>query len=113
VQELGTSEQVPALLAFDESAIAEAVANAEQRLRFEKLPVEPEELRVTLHCDSRGTPRVLFVINATERAVVGKVASAGAYQAEDLLDGSIFRASVGALTLEVLPRTARMLELHH
>jgi beta-galactosidase len=113
VQALGESSVVPALLHFDAAAIAGAVAEAEARLGLEKLAVEPEDLRVTLHCDNRGTPRVLFVINATEHPVIGKVGSAGAYQAEDLLDGSIFRASVGALTVEVQPRTARILELSH
>jgi beta-galactosidase len=113
LQELGDAGPVPALLPFDAGAIARAVAQAEAALGLEKLVVEPDELRVTLHCDKRGTPRVLFVINAGEKPVVGKVTAVGAHQAEDLLDGSIFRASVGALTLELLPRTARMLELSH
>jgi beta-galactosidase len=109
--DLGRSGQVPGLLPFDKKAIADAVAHARDTLELCTLPVEPEDLRVTLHRDVRGTPRVLFVINATERETTGRVSLAGAYEAEDLLDGSIFRASVGALTLELPPRTARMLFL--
>ena len=109
--DLGPPGPVPGLLPFDEAAIANAVAHARDTLGLDTLPVEPNDLRVTLHRDNRGTPRVLFVINATERETTGRVTAAGAYEAEDLLDGSIFRASVGALTLELPPRTARMLLL--
>jgi beta-galactosidase len=102
---------VPALLAFDEGAIVRAVAQAQVRLELPTIAVAPTDIRVTLHQDRRGTPRVLFVINATSRAIDAKVGAAGAFEAEDVLDGSRFRATVGAFELPVAPRSVRMLEL--
>jgi hypothetical protein len=55
---------------------------------------------------------VLFAINATERELEATVRAPVAMQAEDLLDGSVFRAnSERAFELVLPPRTARMLEL--
>ncbi|HSU38914.1 MAG TPA: hypothetical protein VLJ38_05070, partial [Polyangiaceae bacterium] len=68
-------------------------------------------IRVTLHEDERGTPRVLFVINATPETIDAKVAAAGAFEAEDVLDGARFRANVGSFELPVAARSVRMLEL--
>ena len=75
------------------------------------LHVEPSDVRITLHSDARGVPRVLFAINATEHAIEAKVTAAGAREGLDVLDGTLFRATVGRFELTLPPRTVRMLEL--
>ena len=103
---------VPAFLPFEEGAIRAAVAAARAKLDLPTLPVSHEDVRVTLHRDARGVARVLFAINATERELHTTVRAPVAMQAEDLLDGSVFRAnSDRAFDLVLPPRTARMLEL--
>jgi len=111
VLETAPGDPVPALLPFDAGAIARAVLEARQRLDLPTLHVEPSDVRITLHSDERGVPRVLFVLNATERAIEAKVTAAGAHEGVDVLDGAHFRATVGRFELAVPPRTVRMLEL--
>ncbi|HTQ07977.1 MAG TPA: beta-galactosidase [Polyangiaceae bacterium] len=106
-----SSGVVPALLPFDEAAVLHAVAEAQIRLELPTLFAEPADIRVTLHRDAAGTPRVLFVINATPHPIAAKVTSAGASDAEDALDGTRFRATVGVFELPVAARSVRMLEL--
>jgi len=91
--------------------VVRAVADAQVRLELPTLFVEPADIRVTVHRDAEGVPRVLFVINATPRPIEAKVTSAGASEGEDVLDGSRFRATVGVFELPVAPRSVRMLEL--
>jgi beta-galactosidase len=104
-------DAVPALLPFDEAAIVRAVVEARQRLELPVLSVEPAEVRLTLHSDKRGTPRVLFAINATQHEITAKTTAAGAREGHDVLDGAVFRATVGAFELTLPPRSVRMLEL--
>jgi hypothetical protein len=66
---------------------------------------------VTLHCDKRGTPRVLFAINATEGGLASRIDAVGARRAVDLIDGSVFLPRSGRLDVELAPRSVRMLEL--
>jgi len=87
------------------------VAGARRELELAGLACDPDEARVTLHCDKKGTPRVLFVINATERGFSSRVGSVGARGAADLLDGSAFRSRAGRFDVELAPRSVRMLEL--
>ncbi len=102
---------VPWLLPFDPPAMASAVERARKRLALETLVAEPADVRVTLHCDRKGVPRVLFVINATHEPQRARVAGAGASTATDLFDGRTFRASFDAFELPVPPRGVRFLEL--
>jgi beta-galactosidase len=102
---------VPALLPFDVEAIARAVSSAQRELGLTSLACEPDDVRVTLHCDKRGTPRVLFAINATENGVGARIDASGARRAVDLLDDSVHLPRSGMLELELAPRTVRMLEL--
>ena len=104
-------EAVPALLPFDTEAIARAVAGAQRELELTSLACEPDDVRVTLHCDKRGTPRVLFAINATEDGIAARMDARGARRAVDLIDGSVFSPHSGALSVELAPRSVRMLEL--
>lgn len=104
-------DAVPALLPFDEAAIVRAVVEARQRLDLPSLRIEPEDVRVTVHADARGVPRVMFVINATEHEIRATVTAAGAREGHDVLDGALFRVTVGVFELTLLPRSVRMLEL--
>jgi beta-galactosidase len=106
-------DAVPAVLPFEEAAIVRAVVEARQRLELPVLRVEPAEVRVTLHSDAQGTPRVLFAINATKHAITASVTAAGAAEAHDVLDGAAFGATGGSFALSVPPRTVRMLELRN
>jgi len=105
------SASVPALLPFDAQAIADAVSVAKKSLELSELASEPETVRVTLHCDKKGAPRVLFAINATDAGISSRVDSAGARRALDLFDGTVFRARQGRFDVELEPRSVRMLEL--
>jgi beta-galactosidase len=102
---------VPALLPFDLAAMASAVERARERLALETLPVEPADVRVTLHHDRKGVPRVLFVINASHEPRHARVAVSGATTATDLFDGRSFRASFGAFELPVPSHGVCLLEL--
>jgi hypothetical protein len=104
-------DAIPALLPFAKDAIARAVANAKKNLELTSLASEPDDVRVTLHCDRRGTPRVLFAINATEQRISSRVDAVGALRAVDLFEGTVFRPRSGSLALELAPRSVRMLEL--
>jgi beta-galactosidase len=102
---------VPAVLALDEAAIAEAVAAAKQALDLPELRVEPEAARATVHVDRRGRPRALFVMNPSDQSIVAKVHIGGATSAQDLLDGESIGASVGAFEIGLGARSARLFEL--
>jgi beta-galactosidase len=102
---------VPPLLPFDDAAIAEAVATAKRELELTPLASEPGDVRVTLHCDRRGTPRVLFAINATEHDIESHIDAVGARRAVDLLDHTEFRPRAGSFNVEIAPRSVRMFEL--
>lgn len=104
---------VPALLPFEPALMASAVDRARERLALETLAIEPSDVAATLHVDRKGTPRVLFVINATHEARLARVAASGSTTATDLFDGRSFRASFGAFELSVPPHGVCMLELGH
>lgn len=107
----GSRSAVPALLPFDPDAIARAVTGAKRNLELEALGCEPDAVRVTLHTDRKGTPRVLFAINAGEDGVAARIDAAGSRRAADLLDGSVFLPRSGSFDVELEPRTVRMFEL--
>ena len=54
---------------------------------------------------------MLFAINPTECLLQAKLGALGASEAEDALDGSVFRANFDAFELPVPPRTVRLLVL--
>jgi beta-galactosidase len=102
---------VPALVPFDEAAIGQTVLRAKKALDLPTVGVEPDTAFATLHVDRRGRPRVLFVINPTDREVVARVDAGGTARATDLIDGLTVRASVGTFQIGLGARTTRMLEL--
>jgi beta-galactosidase len=107
----GARSTVPVLLPFDADAIARAVICAKQTLEIEALGCEPDAVRVTLHTDKKGTPRVLFAINAGESGVLARVDAVRSRRAADLLDGSVFLPRSGSFDVELAPMTVRMFEL--
>jgi beta-galactosidase len=89
----------------------EALAARDDVLRLEAGP----GTRTSLFRDRGGAPRVLFVTNAQRTATTARLAIArigGTFtEAVDALDGSAFRATVGALEVPLSPHSVRMLEL--
>ncbi len=74
--------------------------------------VDPPDVFVTVHEDLAGAPRVAFVMNPTDRAIVAKVGFGRARALVDLLprgrqQGRI-DAQSGAFTVEMPARTVRM-----
>ena len=91
--------------------LSATIDRAVELLQLPSLLASPAELSVTLHHDRAGKPKVLFAINPTECLLQAKVAAFGAAEAEDALDGSVFRATFDAFELPVPPRTVRLLAL--
>ncbi|MDC0740079.1 beta-galactosidase [Polyangium mundeleinium] len=89
-----------------------AVSHAIGTLGLPAYACDPGGIYVTVHEDAAGAPRVLFVVNPSERDIVARV-SAGAVRtkASDLIDDSTFEARAGTLEVRMKPRTVRMLAL--
>ncbi len=102
---------VPVHLTLSPPDISAAVQAARRDLPLPTVAATPEEIYATVHRDREGTPRVMFVINASERDVEATVTAAGAKEALDALSGERFHAHLGALKLNVPKRHVRMLEL--
>ena len=78
-----------------------------------RLSISPDRLFATVHHDSAGRARVLFVINPTTDKIVGRVGlgAEGTFSATDVLDGSIYRCKNDSLTVSLPARSVRMLAL--
>jgi beta-galactosidase len=100
---------VDVLIESDSDAVERAVARAARRLSLPTLPIEPDDVLVTLHADHDGQPRVAFVLNPTESDRTARFAHRGT--AVDALDGQPIHATDGRLELSVPRRSVRMLEL--
>jgi len=90
----------------------ELVAKRIEELSFPVFPVDPEEVKMTVHEDAAGTPRVVFVLNPTDRDRVARVSVRGARSLVDLLapergDARVARG-VGGFELKAPARTVRM-----
>jgi beta-galactosidase len=71
---------------LDELARADAlVARRIEELGLPAFPVEPEDVKMTVHEDDRGAPRVVFVMNPTPRELVARVSVRGARALVDVL----------------------------
>jgi beta-galactosidase len=109
---------------LDELARADAlVARRIEELGLPAFPVEPEDVKMTVHEDDRGAPRVVFVMNPTARELVARVSVRGARALVDVLtppaspsgggsavrDGSArVTRGIGGFELTVPARTVRM-----
>jgi beta-galactosidase len=97
----------PAISSPDIGATLSALVASHEAFRLSAGP----GLRTSLFRDAGGTPRVLFVINATLAPRVAKLEAAYLSAAVDALDGDVFRARFGALEVPLSPQSVRMLEL--
>ncbi|MEZ4221385.1 MAG: beta-galactosidase [Polyangiaceae bacterium] len=104
-------QRVPGLLSLDDDELSHALDVAQQELALPHLAATPEQVFVTVHRDSAGRARLLFVINPTAAAVQATVTAAGAKSATDALSAETFGAKLGALHVPMPPRSVRMLEL--
>ncbi|MDI1481827.1 beta-galactosidase [Polyangium sp. y55x31] len=89
-----------------------AVSHAIETLGLPAYACDPGGVYVTVHEDASGAPRVLFIVNPSERDVVARVSAGVARtKATDLIDDSTFEARAGTLEVRMKPRTVRMLAL--
>jgi beta-galactosidase len=103
--------ELPTFLEFEPTRLSATIDRAVELLRIPALVASPPQLAVTLHHDRLGKPRVLFALNPTEFPIEAKLGALGASEAEDALDGMVFRANFDVFELPVPPRTVRMLTL--
>ncbi len=90
--------------------LTEQVAELTEALKLTQRPINAP-LRLTLHSDQAGEPRVAFVINPSHQEARGvfQIASVGA--AKDALDGAPIEVSSGEIALTVPPQSVRLVEL--
>ncbi|MDB4940591.1 MAG: Beta-galactosidase [Labilithrix sp.] len=93
------------------------VARRIDELGLPAYPVDPPDVHVAVHEDSAGKPRVLFVMNPTDKRVVAKVGGLGGGKASSLVDllprpravGRIeAEQGTGAFIIEAPARTVRL-----
>ncbi|HEY2511908.1 MAG TPA: beta-galactosidase [Polyangiaceae bacterium] len=96
----------------DGSRADELVARRIEELALPTFPVDPDDVKMTVHEDTTGTPRVLFVMNPTDRDRVARVSVRGARSLVDILAPSLSDARVargiGGFEVTVPARTVRM-----
>lgn len=94
------------------SAAAAAVSHAIETLSLPTYACDPEGIFVTVHESEQGVPRVLFVMNPSDRDVLARI-SVGLERtrATDLIDEAVFEARSGTLEVRMKPKTVRMLAL--
>lgn len=109
--EFSPDERAPLLLPSDEAELFEALSRARERLNLRSLAFTPEHLRVTLHTDGAGVPRVGFVINPDRYPATARLELPGLSGAEDVLDGTLLHATQNAIEVAVPPESVRLLAL--
>jgi len=101
----------PLLLPSDVTSLTPLVEEALRSLGVSRLPAEPAGIHTTLHEDSGGRPRVLFVINSTSQEVEALAHAPGCRRATDALTGEQVLVTGEHAVLAVAAQTVRMLEL--
>jgi beta-galactosidase len=99
--------------ALDDGARAgELVAKRIEELGLPAFPVDPEEVKMTVHEDADGVPRVVFVMNPSPHDLVARVSVRDARTLVDLLTPSPSDARVtkgiGGFEVSAPARTVRM-----
>jgi beta-galactosidase len=96
----------------DPAAADAAVARAIEILKLPTYACDPDGVFATVHEDSEGRARVLFLINPGSGEVVARVSlGEGVRAAVDVLDDVRFEGIRGALEVQMRPRSVRMLAL--
>jgi beta-galactosidase len=102
---------VPPVLPSDPSELESVVGSVLERLDVEALPAEPECVRTTLHHDTEGRARVLFVINVSDNPVEALALAPGARSARDALTLEQVLVTGEHVVVPVPGLAVRMLEL--
>jgi beta-galactosidase len=103
--------KAPLVLPRGPSTLSELVRTALHELDVPRLAANPGVVRTTLHVDSNGKPRSLFVINPSEHTVQAHVSAPRSARAEDAMSGEAVVVRDGTAALPVPPRTVRLLAL--
>jgi beta-galactosidase len=100
---------------LDDGARAdELVGKYIEELGLPAFPVDPADVKMTVHEDATGAPRVVFAMNPTERDLVARVSVRGARALVDALNrdasGATQRVTrgIGGFEVTVPARTVRM-----
>jgi beta-galactosidase len=103
-----------AALVEDVPAAADAaVSRAIDELSLPTYACRPESVFATLHEDTSGEPRVVFVLNPGDSDVVATVTvGARILHAADALEDERFDVQNGVLEVRMKPRTVRMIAVH-
>jgi beta-galactosidase len=96
----------------DGARAGELVARRIEELGLPAFPVDPDDVKMTVHEDESGAPRVVFVMNPTAGDLVARVSVRGAKSLADLLsperaDARVTRGIAG-FEVTVPARTVRM-----
>ncbi|MFO0666884.1 MAG: beta-galactosidase [Polyangiaceae bacterium] len=93
----------------DRAGIEKMVAHYIEKHELATYSVEPDSVQVTVHEDQNGTPRLVFVMNPTDAATVGKISLPGASRFVDVLSDNVRIArSHGSFHVELPPKTVRI-----
>jgi len=102
---------VPLLLPGDPADLTELIRTTATGLGLHRLESAPIAVRTTLHVDSDGRPRVLFVLNPSHQDVEAVAHAPSATAAADALTGEPRAIDDGRVTVQLRARTAMMLSL--
>lgn len=90
------------------------VSHRIDELSLPTYPVDPEGASFALHEDAAGVPRVCFVMNPTDDALVVRLSFDGARALVDALDGSVVvKRAAGGFEVPVKAKTVRMFTVGH
>ena len=101
--------RIETLTATDPATVDRAVAKAIEAFALPSVACDPDGIHATVHEDLEGQPRVVFVINATDRDAVARVTLGVDAAWEDAIDGGRAHSELGVLETRMLPWTVRML----
>ncbi len=85
------------------------VAHRIDELGLPTWPTDPIESHVAVHEDATGAPRVVFVMNPTDRDLIVRVSLAGGTALEDAIDGERVERTGGAFEVTVPSRSVRLM----
>lgn len=109
---LNTNSNIELHCPLDPARAEGLVGQAIGALKLPTLSTDKDEIFTTVHHDSAGVPRLLFVINPTEleRTVTVSV-DPRVESAADILKAHSFKLQQGTLELSIRAKTVRVLEL--
>lgn len=109
---LGPRLGVEVLCPADPASVDRVVASAISALELPTFAVDPDSVYATIHEDSTGKARLLFLINPEPEETVARITvGPGPESARDLLKAQRFSIQNGALEAPVRGKSVRMLAL--